>query len=152
TEGLVAARRCAALLAAELPAEGEPAGGSGPTGAIDPVARPSITGATTRFAGVLRDGDGLRRLAGVLAAVPRMAGRRPLDHAAVEATALHAVATLLSTAALARPESRGAHRRTDAPPTRPAWQVRLVHRLDDAGRLHTRTVPVRDPAVVRGVA
>ena len=152
TEGLVAARRCAALLTAELPADGEPARVPGAAEAIDPAARTSITGATTRFAGVLCDGDGLRQLAGVLAAVPRLAERRPLDLAALEATGLHTVATLLSTAALARPESRGAHRRTDAPATRPGWQVRLVHRLDDAGRLHTRTVPVRDRAVVRGVA
>ncbi len=152
TEGLVAARRCAALLTAELPAEGEPAEVRGRAEAIDPAARPSVTGATTCWAGVLRDGEGLRRLAGVLAAVPRLAGRRPLDLAALEATALHTVATLLSTAALARPESRGAHRRTDAPATRPGWEVRLVHRLDDAGRLHTRTVPVRVPAAVAGRA
>ena len=152
TEGLVAARRCAALLAAELPADGEPAEARGPAEAIDPTARPSITGATTRSAGVLRDGDGLRHLAAVLAAVSRLAGGRPLDLAALEATALHTVATLLSTAALARAESRGAHRRTDAPATHPGWQVRLVHRLDDAGRLHTRTVPVRLPAAVQGAA
>jgi L-aspartate oxidase len=72
--------------------------------------------------------------------------------AALEATALHTVATLVSTAALARTESRGAHRRSDAPGTRPEWQVRLVHRLDDDGRLHTRTEPVRLPAAARVVA
>jgi L-aspartate oxidase len=26
---------------------------------------------------------------------------------------------------------------------RPEWQVRLVHRLDPGGHLHTRTEPVR---------
>ena len=35
----------------------------------------------------------------------------------------------------ARTESRGCHRRADVPATRPEWEVRLVHRLDDAGRL-----------------
>jgi len=40
-------------------------------------------------------------------------------------------------------ESRGCHRRTDAPGPRPEWQVRLLHRLDDAGRVQTRTEPVR---------
>ena len=71
------------------------------------------------------------------------ARRRPLDLAAVETTALHTAATLLAAAAAARTESRGCHRRTDFPDTRPEWEVRLVHRLDDAGRLHTRTEPVR---------
>jgi L-aspartate oxidase len=142
TEGLVAARRCAALLAAELLLTVEPVDSPGTGGAIDPAARPTITAATTRFAGVLRDGDGLNRLAGALAAVPRLAAGSPLDLAAVEATALHTVATVLAAAAATRPESRGCHRRTDAPGTRPEWQVRLVHRLDGAGRLHMRTPPV----------
>jgi L-aspartate oxidase len=152
TEGLVAARRCAALLAADLPRSAEPASSPCTGGTIDPAARPTITAATTRFAGVLRDGDGLNRLAGALAAVPRLTAGSPLDVAAVEATALHTVTTLLAAAAAARPESRGCHRRTDAPGTRPEWQVRLVHRLDGAGRLHLRTLPVRAPADARVVA
>jgi L-aspartate oxidase len=53
------------------------------------------------------------------------------------------VATLLAGAALARTESRGCHRRVDAPGSRPEWQVRLVHRLDAAGHVVTRTEPVR---------
>jgi L-aspartate oxidase len=140
TEGLVAARRCAALLADNLPAAAEPlphVQGS----AIDPAARTTITAATTRDAGVLRDGDGLRRLTCALAAVPPLGG--PLTLAAVEATALHTAATLLASAAAARTESRGCHRRSDWPASRVEWEVRLVHRLDDAGRLHTRTEPVR---------
>jgi L-aspartate oxidase len=94
---------------------------------------------------VLRDGAGLARLTRVLAAVPHLSG--PLDLAAVETTALHTAATLLATAATMRTESRGCHRRTDFPDVRPEWEVRLVHRLDDAGRLHTRTEPVRSLAV-----
>jgi L-aspartate oxidase len=152
TEGLVAARRCAALLAAELPQSAEAADSAGTGGAIAPAARSAITAATTRFAGILRDADGLTRLAGALAAVPRLAAGHPLDVAAVEATALHTVATLLAAAAARRPESRGCHRRTDAPGTRPAWQVRLVHRLDGDGRLHTRTLPVHAPTHAQVVA
>jgi L-aspartate oxidase len=152
TEGLVAARRCADLLAAELPAQGEPADGPAGTAFVDPAARATLTAAMTRFAGVLRDGDGLRRLAGVLAAVPRPAKPELLDLAALEATALHTVATLVSAAAVARTESRGAHRRADAPWTRAEWEVRLVHRLDGEGRLHTRTQPVRVPESAVGVA
>jgi L-aspartate oxidase len=140
TEGLVAARRCAALLAADLPGAADPAAGPH-DGVTDPAARTTITSATSRHAGVLRDGDGLATLAGELAAIPRRSG--PLDLAAVETTALHTVAGLLAAAAAARPESRGCHRRSDFPDPRPEWEMRLVHRLDDAGRLHTRTEPVR---------
>ncbi|TKJ19841.1 hypothetical protein A6V29_09750 [Blastococcus sp. CCUG 61487] len=141
TEGLVAARRCAELLGAELPPLAEPLARPAPACLVDPSARAAITAATSRYAGVLRDAEGLAELGRVLADVPRPAGEP--DLAAVEATALHTVATLIAAAAAARTESRGCHRRLDAPETRPEWQVRLVHRLDRAGLVRTRTVPVR---------
>jgi L-aspartate oxidase len=143
TEGLVTARRCAALLAADLPAADralEPAIGR----AVDPAARTTITAATSRHAGARRDAAGLTSLAGTLAACPRLGPGRALDLAAVETTALHTVATVLGAAALARTESRGCHRRTDEPLARPEWRVRLVHRLDGAGHLRTRTEQVRE--------
>lgn len=142
TEGLVAARRCAALLVHDLPAAAEPI--AGPTGgAIDPAARTAITAATSRHAGMLRDADGLATLAGVLAAVPLQATGEPLDLATVETTALHTAATLLAVAAAGRVESRGCHRRADAPDTDAGWDVRQVHHLDSSGRLQSRTEPVR---------
>jgi L-aspartate oxidase len=143
TEGLVAARRCAALLATELPAAVAPVSPTGCAGAIAPTARPVITAATTRHAGVVRDADGLAELARLLAAVPRLGPDAAPDLATVEATALHTVSTVLTAAALARTESRGCHRRLDFPETPPEWQARLVHRLDHAGHVHTRTEPVR---------
>ena len=158
TEGLVAALRCAALLAAEPALGRAPATHPAATGAIDPAARAVMTAATTRHAGVVRDAEGLRRLAGTLTAVPRLAGDALLaegallDAAAVEATALHTVATLLTSAALDRTESRGCHRRLDFPETRPEWQVRLVHRLDGAGHVHTRTEAVRTLTATQVVA
>jgi L-aspartate oxidase len=142
TEGLVAARRCAVLLALELPAT-QQAVPVGDGVAVDPATRASIAAAAGRYAGVVRDAVGLTRLSDVLAAAPRRAPGQPLDLEAVEATALHTVTALLAAAALARTESRGCHRRSDAPETRPEWQVRLVHRLDRDGRLHTRQEPVR---------
>ncbi|SOC46265.1 L-aspartate oxidase [Blastococcus aggregatus] len=150
TEGLVAARRCAELLATDLPplADAVPPAEDGDV--VDPAARSLITAVTTRHAGVLRDAEGLAGLARTLAAVDRSAA--PLDLAAVEATALHTVATLLASAALARPESRGCHRRLDAPGARPEWQVRLVHRLDRTGHVRTSTVPVQTGAGERVVA
>jgi L-aspartate oxidase len=144
TEGLVSARRCAALLARTLPAGAPPAPARAeqPDAAVvDPGAPRLITSVTSRGAGVRRDAAGLTALADALAAVPRISGR-PLTAAAVEATALHTVATLLAAGALARTESRGCHRRADAPDTRPEWRLRLTHRIDRAGHLHTGTVPV----------
>ncbi|GAA3165795.1 L-aspartate oxidase [Blastococcus jejuensis] len=151
TEGLVAARRCAALLAADLPGGGEPVE-AGPVAAIEPTRRAAIAAATSRNAGVVRDADGLTRLAAGLAVVPWCPADRPLDLAALETTALHTVATLLATAALARTESRGAHRRSDAPGTRPEWEVRLVHRIDRTGHVHTRRQPVRSLVAAGSVA
>jgi L-aspartate oxidase len=144
TEGLVAARRCADLLAVDLPDGGDAVEPSpAVVGAVDPASRPAITAATTRDAGVVRDAAGLLRLAGELAGVARLPVGRPLDLAALEASALHTVASLLCAAALARTESRGAHRRSDAPGTSPDWEVRLVHRIDDTGEMATTTRPVR---------
>jgi L-aspartate oxidase len=145
TEGLVAARRCAALLATELPALAAVVPPTGAGDSIDPAVRGVLTAATTRHAGVLRDAAGLAELTRTLAAAGRVP-EAPLDLAAVEVTALHTVATLLAAAAQARPESRGCHRRVDAPETRPEWQVRLVHRLDRTGHVRTRTVPVQSGA------
>jgi L-aspartate oxidase len=152
TEGLVAARRCAALLAAALPAAAAPTELLAEGRAIDPAARAAICAATTEHAGVLRQAVGLGTLAGTLAAVPRAAAGLSLDAAALEATALHTVATVLAVAALARPESRGSHRRADAPETRPDCRVRLVHRIDPTGQLHTRTLPVRTETPVEVAA
>lgn len=152
TEGLVAARRCAALLSEDPPIAMTPAPPAGGTGAVDPSSRTALTAATTRHAGVVRDAEGLTELAGLLRALPRLGPDAVLDAAAVETTALHTVATLLAAAALTRTESRGCHRRLDAPETRPEWQVRLVHRLDRSGHVHTRTEPVRILAPAQVVA
>src|SRR4051812_25052640 len=102
TEGLVAARRCAAQLALQLPAT-QPAVPFAEGTAVDPAARSDLAAAASRFAGVVRDAAGLSRLADLLAIAP--AWDRPLDLATVEATALHTVTTLLAASALARTES-----------------------------------------------
>ena len=149
TEGLVAARRCASLLAATLPPMAAPVDPRPGTEAVDPAARAVITDATTEYAGVVRDAEGLTRLAATLRGVPTT-GR--LDLPALETTALHTAATLLALGASARTESRGCHRRSDASATRAEWQVRLVHHIDGAGRVVTRTVPVRTGAAEEVVA
>jgi L-aspartate oxidase len=77
----------------------------------DPVSRPALATAMLRHAGVLRDADGLRELLEGLGE----AGTDPATLAGVEAANLRAVSELIATAALARQESRGCHRRSDAP-------------------------------------
>jgi L-aspartate oxidase len=137
TEAITAGRRLGQLLGGQpgAAASGGPAAGvalsagtgsgvsgSGGTGAAAapagaaPGHRAGLAAAMSRYAGVLRDRDGLEHLLALLDAVPPAAG---LDLATVEATNLHAVSALVAIAALARPESRGCHRRSDAPQIAP---------------------------------
>jgi L-aspartate oxidase len=69
----------------------------------------------SRHAGVVRDREGLERLAGLLEQAPPGDGEP--DLATVEATSLHAVSVLVAASALARAESRGCHRWRDVPST-----------------------------------
>jgi L-aspartate oxidase len=117
TEALITGRRAGERLGAELPpAAGplrRPDPGTGVARGVDPAARPALAVAMSRYAGVLRDRDGLERLLGQLEQAPAAAvdpGPARLDLATVEATNLHLASVLLTVAALARGESRGCHR------------------------------------------
>ena len=81
------------------------------------VARADLQRAMTRYASVVRSGDGLRALVSTLdEATPRMIkSRRDFEDAA-----LTAVAGAVTAAALARTETRGCHHRSDFPDTDPA--------------------------------
>ncbi|HUZ23978.1 MAG TPA: FAD-binding protein [Streptosporangiaceae bacterium] len=139
TEAIITGRRLGRLLGSGLPPGPLPAGrsavgfpaapmvtaGSPPAiaGAADgagawPGSRADLAAAMSRYAGVLRDETGLEHLLQLLAAA-QPAATHPLDLDTVEATNLHAVCVLVATAALTRTESRGCHRRSDAPWTRP---------------------------------
>ncbi len=115
TESLIAGRRVGDLLGRSLPRPAcrlrLPPAGTG----VSPEGRPALASAMSRRAGVLRDREGLERLAGMLEQAPP--GGQRLDLSAVEATSLHTVSVLVAAAALARPESRGCHRWRDTPAT-----------------------------------
>jgi L-aspartate oxidase len=84
------------------------------------ASRPVLAAAMSRYAGVVRDHDGLSALLRAVADVPAEPNtQRRLDLGCVEATSLHTVSVLIAVAALERTESRGAHRRRDFPDT---WQ------------------------------
>ena len=85
--------------------------------------RPELQRAMTRYASVVRDGEGLRRLAEELdGATPRILNSR----ADFEDVALTTVAAAVTSSALARTESRGCHHRSDFPGTDPALARSLV--------------------------
>ena len=103
---------------------------AGPTHAVptEPSARRALPRADlqramTRDASVVRDGDGLRRLAKELdASTPRILN----SLADFEDVALTTVASAIAASALARTESRGCHHRSDFPDTDPAQARSLV--------------------------
>jgi L-aspartate oxidase len=143
TESLASGRRVGRRLAETIRRSPSPiviAPGADPssTGA-EPGQRGVLADAMARDAGVDRSGDGLEHIRGELGLV----GSAPaLDRAAVEATNLHTVSTLVATAALARTESRSCHRRSDFPTPRPSWQRRVLLRAG-AGELAVATRALR---------
>jgi L-aspartate oxidase len=110
-------------------------GGAGAGAGAAAGSRHDMAAAMSRYAGVVRDAAGLEHLLGLLAAVPPGApGSRPgarLGLDTVEATNLHTVSTLVAVAAARRTESRGCHRRSDAPGARPGQAQRISFRWRD---------------------
>ena len=109
--------------------------------------RAVLAAAMSRYAGVVRDRDGLRellRVAGRAAADSRGAGAEGLaggggehvrgqgvDLDLVESTNLHEVSVLIAAGAMARTESRGCHRRRDFPDTWPEARHTLLRWTPD---------------------
>jgi L-aspartate oxidase len=75
--------------------------------------------------GILRDGDGLAGAARTLA-FWHGDGECARERQAQELANLVLVGRLVTEAALARRESRGAHYRTDYPETSPEWRRHLI--------------------------
>lgn len=138
TEALISGSAAGRRLAERLP---DPRGrevAPAPTGRKgDPVAREAITAAMSRHAGVLRDDAGLTALLAELAQLP--SGTGPVTRESAEAANLQQVAHLIASAAHARRESRGCHRRGDAPAAEAQWDGSLRWRLTDGVLAPRRT-------------
>jgi L-aspartate oxidase len=127
-EGLVMARRLAGLLAAELPPRHTADLDAKPGGAIDPASRLEFTIGMARDVGVHRTPEGLQAMAQLL---QNAATTGEPGLAAWEATNVHTIASMVTTAALLREESRGCHRRIDNPERRDNWLRHIVFTLDN---------------------
>jgi L-aspartate oxidase len=144
TEALVAGDLAGRRLAHELGTGGDaptPSAPAGPPGElVDPVTRESTARAVAAGAGVLREPSGLEALLRQLADVGP-GGVHALERATVEATNLHTVSVLVATAAAARTESRGCHRRSDVTAPVERWRRHLRLRLEPTGTVAVLPTP-----------
>ena len=124
-EAVIAGRRAGAVASREPTRHmATPTAGAGVAYAGSPASRPVLAAFMSRYAGVMRDADGLRTLGQVLRETRNQGQESSL--ATVEAANLRTVSELIAAAALHRVESRGAHRRSDAPATDPAARHTLA--------------------------
>lgn len=126
SETLVFGARAASTLAAELPS-GHGALGREPTiGSSCPLdeapARARLRSRMWTDAGPARDGGRLAVLAAELRELARELGAPTLEPAVVELHHAARAAAVIVRGARLRTESRGGHRRADAPDADPAWQ------------------------------
>jgi L-aspartate oxidase len=148
-EGLVFAKQIAEVLGERTDRSRPVAPSAAPAGLVGAGHRSALQAAMLLGAGVLRSDD---RLSSTLASLGAMGGGATDSCTeAWETTNLHTVATLVATAARQRTETRGSHWRDDFPATDDAWRVRQVLRLDDAGRVTTRRLPVAAAAEPAGI-
>jgi L-aspartate oxidase len=132
-EGLVFARRIAAELAGDLPAQAEPVGADRASWAVSAAVREPLQRAMTTGVGVLRDAASLARSADILAELAP--ARQSPGTASWEAANLVTVASALLAAATRREETRGCHWREDFPLPRDEWLGHLVWGIEPAGTL-----------------
>ncbi len=138
-EGLVFAHRIVDAIAADAPAQGDPAADARDAGLVAQTARNELAHAMTDGAGVLRSADSLAYTAKALdALVATHPGREPRTES-WETTNLHAVPTANTAAAALREETRGGHRRDDFPEPSDEWLGHVTQRLD-RGKLVTEFV------------
>jgi L-aspartate oxidase len=119
-EAVITGRNAAEAIAADLAAARrgtwEPSGGWMP--GMPAVSRGELAAAMSRHAGVMRDAEGLATLLRMTGAAGRRTpgpAVRPVLQGEAEAANVRVVSALIAAAALERRESRGCHRRRDAP-------------------------------------
>ena len=107
---------------------------------FDPIRLREVRAAMSRHAGVMRNESQLAMAMGALGSLARSAspGVEP-SRASWEATNLLTMASAIVSAALARTESRGCHRRSDHPDSDPDWARHLEVMLDAVGSIDIRS-------------
>jgi len=145
TESIVAGTRVGRDLAWELPAaarvERDPDDPESFT-LFDPVRLREVKAAMSRHVGVVRDASGLAMALGALGSLSRSSSTEVQpSRESWEATNLLTTASAVVSAALARTESRGCHRRSDHPDTDPAWVRHLEVVLDAVGTIDAHPEP-----------
>ena len=106
---------------------------------FDPVRLREVRAAMSRHVGVMRNESQLAMAMGALGTLARASSPSvEANRAAWEATNLLTIASAIVSAALARTESRGCHRRGDYPDTDPTWVRHLEVVLDAVGSIDIR--------------
>ena len=146
TESIVAGTRVGRDLAWELPpiatVDPETLDAVGDGELLDPELSREVRTAMSRHVGVVRDADGLANAMSALGTLSRAATSDvEAGPGSWEATNLLTVASAVVSAALARTESRGCHRRSDHPETEPSWVRHLEVVLDSSGAVDVRPEP-----------
>jgi aspartate oxidase len=135
TEALVAGDRVGALLASISGQHRPPArtyvDTAEPVRPVDPAGRDALRMIMDRGVEVSRTGTALAGALEALDGLEATTGR--LDDEVLDMTSMHTVARLVATAALARTESRGCHRRADHPDAVEAWRHHLCLALGPDG-------------------
>ena len=134
-EGLVFARRIATDIAKELPEQSDPAAPQDlPAWVVSTSVRDGLQQAMTAGAGVLRSERSLHETASALSRVGAEHSGRPRTET-WEVSNLLTVASALTAAAYARPETRGCHWRQDCPDADDAWSGHFRAAIDRDGVL-----------------
>lgn len=142
TEAIVAGTRLGRDLAWELPAQARVEHDHDDSldhDLFDPIRLREVRALMSRHAGVMRNESQLAMAMGALGSLARSAS--PVvqaNRASWEATNLITMASGIVSAALARTESRGCHRRSDHPETDPTWVRHLDVVLDAVGSIDIR--------------
>ncbi len=143
TESIVAGTRLGRDLAWELPSRARVEPDHDDPMAhdlFDPTRLREVRALMSRHAGVMRNESQLAMAMGALGALARSASPDvAANRASWEATNLLTMASAIVSAALARTESRGCHRRSDHPDTDPTWVRHLEVALDAVGSIDIRS-------------